>query len=272
MAAEEQKKDTSSATAEFSNINLSLKQDNDTDDIFEEDSAKRELKSPQTAKKRPKKYRGKAKAMRAQLVIQKATEIREEHATELHAQKIIGTDHIIQKPAQASRLTNNESNPSVVTQHQSGELKDSNVTVDVSGESIEAPGPNVQSTTPTPQQLHDSVEDEIIGTLLQILWRSNQNKFGTHPAVTGHAMAQLRELHGTLREGDFTRRAFPTRGEALRAARSRHEVSLRGVLAEENADAEMQIEEAERNYQNNVNENDEELSCHDDDDNEHADY
>jgi cytochrome c5 len=46
------------------------------------------------------------------MAAQKATEIIEEHATQLHAQKITGTDHIIQKPAQAPRLTNNESNPS----------------------------------------------------------------------------------------------------------------------------------------------------------------
>jgi hypothetical protein len=156
-----------------------------------------------------------------------------------------------------------------MTQHQSDESKDSVVTVDVSGESIEAPGPIVHSTL-TPQQLHDTIEDEIIGTLLQILWRSNQNRFGLHPAVGGHAMSQLRELHATLQEGDYTRRAFPTRSEALRAARSRHQVSLRDVLAEENANAEMQIEEAERNAE--YNGNDEELFCHDGDDNVHADY
>jgi hypothetical protein len=75
------------------------------------------------------------------MATQKATEIREEHATELHALQITGTDHIIQKTAQAPRLTNNESNPSVMTQHQSGELKKWYVTVDASGEAIVAPGP-----------------------------------------------------------------------------------------------------------------------------------
>ena len=85
------------------------------------------------------------------MATQKATEIREEHATELHALKITGTDHIIQKTAQAPRLTNNESNHSVVTQHQSVELKNSDVTVDASGESIVAPGPIVPSPIPTPK-------------------------------------------------------------------------------------------------------------------------
>ena len=151
-----------------------------------------------------------------------------------------------------------------MTQHQSGESQDSDVTVDVSGESIEAPGPNVQSACLTPKQLHDKIEDEIVGTLLLILWRSNQDKFGTHPAVTGHAMAQLRELHATLQEGNYTRRAFPTRGEALRAARSRHQVSLREVIAGEITDAEVQIEEAERNAE--YNQNDDELFCDDVDD------
>ena len=77
-------------------------------------------------------------------------------------------------------------------------------------------------------------------------------------------MAQIRELHATLQEGNYTRRAFPTRGEALRAARSRHQVSLREVIAGEITDAEVQIEEAERNAE--YNQNDDELFCDDVDD------
>ena len=93
----------------------------------------------------------------------------------------------------------------------------------MSGESIVAPGPIVSSRIPAPKQLHEEIEDELIGMLLLILWRSNQNKFGTHPAVTGLAMTKLRELHQTLQEGDYTRQAFPTTDEALKAAQSRHQ-------------------------------------------------
>ena len=61
-----------------------------------------------------------------------------------------------------------------------------------------------------------------------------------------------------------TQGAFPTRGESLRAARSRHQVSLREVIAGEITDAEVQIEEAERNAE--YNQNDDELFCDDVDD------
>ena len=119
------------------------------------------------------------------------------------------------------------------------------MTADVSGESIVAPGPIVFSPIPAPKQLHEEIEDKLIGTLLLILWRSNQNKFGTHPAVTGLAMTKLRELHQTLQEGDYTRQAFPTTDEALKAAQS-HQDLLRNALIEEIAAAKDQIDESEK--------------------------
>ena len=136
------------------NSKLRHEHGNEEDMAFEESSSKPDAKNGELKKTRREDVNSTAQEVREEQATN-ATEVREEHATELHAQTIIGNDHIQQKPAQAPRLTNNESNPSVVTQHQSGELQDSDVTVDVS----------VQSPTLTPKQLHDKIEDEIVGTL-----------------------------------------------------------------------------------------------------------
>ena len=137
----------------------------------------------------------------------------------------------------------------------SGESNDSDVTK-VSGKDIEAPGPIVPPQIPTPQQLHEEIEDVTIGTLLLILWKSNQTRYmhptrrggvpvGTSPAVCEHAMQQLRELHRTLRENDYTRQPFPTRSEALRAAQSRHQISKQEEIKDEIADTKETIEAEE---------------------------
>ena len=219
-------------------------------------------------RKHPKKLRGRARKIKAltqhRHAICKAQEIEKEHATELHALTITSTDHNQPNPAQASRLTNSELKNSDVTKV-SGESNDSDVTK-VSGEDIEAPGPIVPPQIPTPQQLHAEIEDVTIGTLLQILWRSNQTHYihparrggvpvGTSPAVCEYAMQQLRELHRTLSENDYTRQPFPTRSEALRAARSLHHISEQEEIKDEIGDAEEAIE-AEEDMRDNAAWND----------------
>ena len=55
----------------------------------------------------------------------------------------------------------------------------------------------------------------------------------------------IEELHRTLRENYYTRQSFPTRREALRAARSRHQVSQQEEIKDGILDAEEAIEAEE---------------------------
>ena len=58
-------------------------------------------------------------------------------------------------------------------------------------------------------------------------------------------MQQLRELHRTLSENDYTRQPFPTRSEALRADRSLHHISEQEEIKDEIGGAEEAIEAEE---------------------------
>ncbi len=76
-------------------------------------------------------------------------------------------------------------------------------------------------------------------------------------------MQNLHELHQILRDNNYTRQAFPSRTEAVRAARSLRECSQRDEIKVEIADVEKAIEEAEEDEAHS--ENDEEF-FHDFDD------